>query len=30
MLAEQGIQLDLLRVRGFPFGDEVAAFIAGP
>jgi 2-oxoglutarate ferredoxin oxidoreductase subunit alpha len=27
MLTEQGIQLDLLRVRGFPFGDEVAAFI---
>ena len=27
MLAEQGIHLDLLRVRGFPFGDEVAAFI---
>ena len=25
--AEQGIHLDLLRVRGFPFGDEVAAFI---
>ena len=29
MLAEQGIHLDLLRVRGFPFGDEVAAFIDG-
>jgi 2-oxoglutarate ferredoxin oxidoreductase subunit alpha len=28
MLAEQGIALDLLRVRGFPFGDEVGAFIA--
>ena len=28
MLAEQGIALDLLRVRGFPFGDEVEAFIA--
>jgi len=28
ILAEQGIVLDLLRVRGFPFGDEVAAFIA--
>jgi 2-oxoglutarate ferredoxin oxidoreductase subunit alpha len=27
MLAEQGIHLDLLRVRGFPFGDEVASFI---
>ena len=27
MLAEQGIHLDLLRVRGFPFGDEVAGFI---
>ena len=29
MLTEQGIHLDLLRVRGFPFGDEVAAFIGG-
>jgi 2-oxoglutarate ferredoxin oxidoreductase subunit alpha len=28
MLLEQGIVLDLLRVRAFPFGDEVAAFIA--
>jgi 2-oxoglutarate ferredoxin oxidoreductase subunit alpha len=28
LLAEQGIHIDLLRVRGFPFGDEVAAFIA--
>ncbi|MBN8873185.1 MAG: 2-oxoacid:acceptor oxidoreductase subunit alpha [Rhodospirillales bacterium] len=28
ILAEQGITLDLCRVRGFPFGDEVAAFIA--
>ena len=27
MLAEQGIHQDLLRVRGFPFGDEVASFI---
>jgi 2-oxoglutarate/2-oxoacid ferredoxin oxidoreductase subunit alpha len=27
MLAEDGIQLDLLRLRGFPFGDEVEAFI---
>lgn len=27
ILAEQGVHLDLLRVRGFPFGDEVAAFI---
>ena len=27
-LAGQGVVLDLLRVRGFPFGDEVAAFIA--
>jgi 2-oxoglutarate/2-oxoacid ferredoxin oxidoreductase subunit alpha len=27
MLTDQSIQLDLLRVRGFPFGDEVAAFI---
>jgi 2-oxoglutarate ferredoxin oxidoreductase subunit alpha len=28
LLAEQGIHLDLLRVRGFPFGAEVDAFIA--
>ncbi len=28
LLAEQGIHLDLLRVRGFPFGAEVEAFIA--
>jgi 2-oxoglutarate/2-oxoacid ferredoxin oxidoreductase subunit alpha len=28
LLAEQGIHMDLLRVRGFPFGEEVAAFIA--
>ncbi|HTW68556.1 MAG TPA: 2-oxoacid:acceptor oxidoreductase subunit alpha [Acetobacteraceae bacterium] len=28
MLAEQGIVLDLMRVRGFPFADEVEAFIA--
>ena len=27
-LAEQGIHLDLLRVRGFPFNDSVRAFIA--
>jgi 2-oxoglutarate/2-oxoacid ferredoxin oxidoreductase subunit alpha len=27
MLATQGIDLDLLRVRGFPFGDEVVSFI---
>src|SRR4051794_35607198 len=27
MLAEQDIHLDLMRLRGFPFGDEVAAFI---
>jgi 2-oxoglutarate ferredoxin oxidoreductase subunit alpha len=27
LLAEQDIHLDLLRVRGFPFGDEVEAFI---
>jgi 2-oxoglutarate/2-oxoacid ferredoxin oxidoreductase subunit alpha len=27
MLAEDGIHLDLLRLRGFPFGDEVEAFI---
>ena len=26
--AEQGVSLDLLRVRGFPFGDEVENFIA--
>ena len=28
MLAEQGIHLDLLRVRGFPFHDDVTHFIA--
>jgi 2-oxoglutarate/2-oxoacid ferredoxin oxidoreductase subunit alpha len=28
LLAEQGIHLDLLRVRGFPFGAEVERFIA--
>jgi 2-oxoglutarate/2-oxoacid ferredoxin oxidoreductase subunit alpha len=28
MLQEQGVGLDLLRVRGFPFGDEVSEFIA--
>ncbi len=28
MLSEQGIALDLLRVRGFPFSDEVDTFIA--
>lgn len=28
MLADQGIALDLLRVRGFPFADEVMAFVA--
>ncbi|MGH8163782.1 MAG: 2-oxoacid:acceptor oxidoreductase subunit alpha, partial [Rhodanobacteraceae bacterium] len=27
-LAEQGVFLDLLRVRGFPFHDDVAAFIS--
>ncbi|HET6185352.1 MAG TPA: 2-oxoacid:acceptor oxidoreductase subunit alpha [Acetobacteraceae bacterium] len=27
ILAEHGTPLDLLRVRGFPFGDEVRAFI---
>jgi len=27
-LAEAGLQLDYLRIRAFPFGDEVAAFIA--
>jgi 2-oxoglutarate ferredoxin oxidoreductase subunit alpha len=28
LLAGHGIDIDLLRVRGFPFGPEVAAFIA--
>lgn len=28
-LAQEGLYLDYLRVRAFPFGDEVAAFIAG-
>ncbi len=28
MLADQGIYVDLLRLRGFPFGPEVEAFIA--
>ncbi|MBS0560696.1 MAG: 2-oxoacid:acceptor oxidoreductase subunit alpha [Proteobacteria bacterium] len=28
MLAERGIDVDLLRVRGFPFGEEVRRFIA--
>ncbi len=28
ILAGQGVTLDLLRVRGFPFHDDVAAFIA--
>ncbi len=28
LLAEKGVQVDLLRVRGFPFGAEVEAFIA--
>jgi 2-oxoglutarate ferredoxin oxidoreductase subunit alpha len=28
ILAEQGVHLDLLRVRGFPFSNEVKAFIA--
>ena len=27
MLAAEGIALDYMRVRGFPFGDEVAAFL---
>ena len=27
-LGEQGIHLDYLRVRGFPFGDEVEQFLA--
>ena len=29
ILAEHGFTLDLLRVRGFPFHDDVRAFIAG-
>jgi 2-oxoglutarate ferredoxin oxidoreductase subunit alpha len=29
LLRDEGIHLDLLRIRGFPFGDEVEAFIAG-
>jgi 2-oxoglutarate ferredoxin oxidoreductase subunit alpha len=28
ILAEQGVHLDLLRVRGFPFSNDVKAFIA--
>jgi len=28
LLAQSGIHVDLLRVRAFPFGDEVKAFIA--
>jgi 2-oxoglutarate ferredoxin oxidoreductase subunit alpha len=28
-LAEQGIHLDLMRVRAFPFSEEVRAFIEG-
>jgi 2-oxoglutarate ferredoxin oxidoreductase subunit alpha len=28
ILAAQGVRLDLMRVRGFPFADEVDAFIA--
>jgi 2-oxoglutarate ferredoxin oxidoreductase subunit alpha len=28
MLAKQGVAVDVLRVRGFPFHDDVAAFIA--
>ena len=28
ILADRGIHLDLLRVRSFPFGDEVATFIS--
>src|SRR6202000_951831 len=27
VLAEKDIHIDLLRLRGFPFGDEVTAFI---
>jgi 2-oxoglutarate ferredoxin oxidoreductase subunit alpha len=27
-MAKDGIALDYLRVRGFPFGDEVRAFVA--
>ena len=29
LLDEQGFQVDALRVRAFPFGDEVSEFIAG-
>ena len=29
LLAKDGIAVDYLRVRGFPFGDEVRAFLAG-
>jgi 2-oxoglutarate/2-oxoacid ferredoxin oxidoreductase subunit alpha len=28
ILAELGVHLDLMRVRGFPFSDEVASFVA--
>ena len=28
LLARQGIELDYMRVRGFPFGEEVEAFLA--
>jgi 2-oxoglutarate ferredoxin oxidoreductase subunit alpha len=28
LLAEQGVALDMLRVRGFPFNDEIRTFIA--
>ena len=27
LLAKAGIHIDLLRIRGFPFGDEVTSFI---
>jgi 2-oxoglutarate/2-oxoacid ferredoxin oxidoreductase subunit alpha len=29
LLGRQGIHLDYMRVRGFPFGDEVETFLAG-
>ncbi len=29
LLADRGIQINLLRVRSFPFGEEVDAFVAG-
>ena len=29
ILARQGLELDYMRVRGFPFGEEVESFLAG-